>query len=59
MKFKNGDRVKWSKKPGVWKVVQTRIEEKGVRRYRIQIGTDTADQDWAFENELELVIGDA
>ena len=55
MKFKNYDQVKWSKKSGVWTVVQERVEEKGLLRYRIQLGTDAAAQEWASEGELELV----
>jgi hypothetical protein len=55
MIFKNFDKVKWSRHPGVWTVVQERVEENGLRRYRIQLGSDAARQEWALEDELELV----
>jgi hypothetical protein len=52
MAFQLRDRVRWSKKPGVWTVEVIRDSEP---RYHIQLGTEFASREWAREDELELV----
>jgi hypothetical protein len=52
MAFQNYDLVRWSKKPGLWTIMECRPQE---HLYWIQFGTDFASREWAKEDELELV----